>query len=226
MRRMMCVSNVLAFCWKEFSFLFHLEYWWNRHSLDDWSQWKQRAWQTTSGLLWLVQFIIIGRRHTTRSFFFRRAEEEWSVCPDFQLFWRAIHLTIIFLSWLWALMGNEMTLDFWWHWKQGRAGQLATIKLEDLQCHRLTPEGTKDYELLEKKPGFLSEKMHKLRKLHPPKERLQRPPESVARLIGKSLPLRTGKGRCFFKCTALNTKFWDKQKSKEMCTKEKNTIYV
>lgn len=85
MRRWVCVSNVPAFCWREFSFSFHLECWRNRHSLDDWSKWKQRAWRMTGGLLWLAQFIMIGIRHISRSFFFRRAEEKWSVCSDFQL---------------------------------------------------------------------------------------------------------------------------------------------
>ena len=74
---------------------------------------------------------------------------------------------------------------------RGELRWLAAIAPKKLRHYRQTPEETRDYELLKKKPANLSNweiTCTRPKMLHPQK-RFQRPPESLVRLIGEGLPL-------------------------------------
>lgn len=92
--------------------LLHLDCWWNKHSLDACGLLQSNNIQG-DGLLWLAQFIIIRRKHITWGFFYGREGEEWGWVSSILAF-QTLHRTDIYLSWLWVLIGNQLTLDAWW----------------------------------------------------------------------------------------------------------------
>lgn len=74
-------------------------------------------------------------------------------------------------------------------YKEWRAGQRAAAS-EDLQYSRHTPEGARDYKLLKKEIQQISltRNLHvRGQRTYIHKKRLERPPESLAELIGEDI---------------------------------------